>query len=48
MDIDGDGNVDDNTLRKSTDVTISWKKPANWDKIKANTDPDKDIVFMCF
>lgn len=45
VDIDGDGNVDDNTLRKSTDVTISWKKPANWDEIKANTDPDKDIVF---
>lgn len=45
VDINGDGIVDDGTLRKSTDVTISWKKPANWDEIKANTDPDKDIVF---
>lgn len=45
VDIDGDGMADDDILRKSTDVTISWKKPVNWDEIKANTDSDKDIVF---
>ncbi|MCX7746352.1 MAG: S-layer homology domain-containing protein [Clostridia bacterium] len=32
---------------KSTNVTISWTKPANWDQIKANNpyDPAKDIYF---
>ncbi|MFZ5988240.1 MAG: S-layer homology domain-containing protein, partial [Bacillota bacterium] len=33
-------------LQKSTDVTISWDKPANWDEIRANTDVDSDVVFQ--
>jgi len=32
-------------LQKSSNITISWEKPANWNEIKQNTDPDKDIVF---
>ncbi len=32
-------------IQKSSDVTISWEKPSNWDEIRANTDPDKDITF---
>ncbi|MDP4093063.1 MAG: ferrous iron transporter A [Bacillota bacterium] len=30
---------------KSTDITISWDKPANWDTIKANIDSSKDLYF---
>ena len=30
---------------KSTDITISWEKPSNWDEIKRNTDMDRDVVF---
>ncbi|MDQ2087863.1 ferrous iron transporter A [Herbivorax sp. ANBcel31] len=29
----------------STDVTVSWTKPHNWDEIRDNTDPDEDVVF---
>jgi hypothetical protein len=32
----------------STDITISWKKPVNWDKLKANTSPyneNEDLYF---
>lgn len=36
---------DENVLQKSTNVTISWEKPANWDEIRANTETDKDVVF---
>ncbi len=32
-------------VNKTSDVTISWDKPAQWDQIKAVTDPDEDIVF---
>lgn len=39
-------NVDDkDVIQKSSDITISWKKPANWDEIRANTNIDKDVVF---
>ncbi|PQQ65919.1 fibronectin type III domain-containing protein [Acetivibrio saccincola] len=38
-------NEESGEVEYSTDVTISWAKPHNWDEIKANTDPDKDIVF---
>ncbi len=38
--------VDGNSIiEKSSDVTISWDKPSNWDAIRANTDPNNDIVF---
>jgi len=30
-------------LQKSSNITISWEKPANWNEIKQNTDPDKDM-----
>lgn len=30
---------------KSTDVTISWDKPSNWEEIKSNTDPSADVYF---
>ncbi|NMB33420.1 MAG: ferrous iron transporter A [Clostridium sp.] len=36
---------DGESYKKSTDITISWKKPANWEQIKSNTVPEKDIVF---
>jgi hypothetical protein len=32
-------------VQKTTDVTLSWDKPLNWDEIKENPDPDDDIVF---
>ncbi|HOM02824.1 MAG TPA: S-layer homology domain-containing protein [Acetivibrio sp.] len=32
-------------LQKSSNITISWEKPANWNEIKTNTDTDKDMVF---
>jgi hypothetical protein len=32
-------------IKKLTDVTISWEKPANWDEIRDNKDKDKDIVY---
>ncbi|NLD49562.1 MAG: ferrous iron transporter A [Clostridiaceae bacterium] len=32
-------------VQKSSDITISWEKPANWDEIRANEEPDKDVVF---
>lgn len=31
---------------KSTDVTISWDKPANWDQIMLNTTAANDIVYQ--
>lgn len=31
--------------KTSTDVTISWDKPANWDEIKMNSDPATDVYF---
>ncbi|MCX8129822.1 MAG: S-layer homology domain-containing protein [Clostridia bacterium] len=30
---------------KSTNVTITWDKPSNWDSIISNTDRNQDIVF---
>jgi len=38
------GDVNGET-RRTTDVTISWDKPGNWDEIKANTVASEDIVF---
>lgn len=35
----------DSVIQKSSDITISWEKPANWDEIRNNTDVDKDIVY---
>jgi hypothetical protein len=35
----------DGEIQKATDVTISWDKPSDWEKIKANLNPDDDIVF---
>ncbi len=32
-------------LQKSSDITISWEKPANWDEIRANTNKDDDVVY---
>ncbi|RXE59375.1 ferrous iron transporter A [Acetivibrio mesophilus] len=32
-------------LQKSSNITISWEKPINWNEIKANTEVGKDIVF---
>lgn len=32
-------------IEKSTDITISWEKPANWDEIRSNEDPQKDVVY---
>ncbi|RCX11237.1 S-layer family protein [Anaerobacterium chartisolvens] len=32
-------------VNKTSDVTISWDKPSQWDQIKTITDPDQDIVF---
>lgn len=32
-------------LQKSSDITISWEKPANWDEIRANTNVDDDVVY---
>lgn len=32
-------------VQKSSDITISWDKPANWDKIRANTDKNADVVY---
>ena len=38
--------VDGKTIvQKSSDITISWEKPANWDEIRANTDEDEDVVY---
>jgi len=33
-------------IQKTTDVTISWEKPANWDEIKNNTDPKKKLYYQ--
>lgn len=36
----------DTFIEKTTDITISWKKPANWaNEIEPNTDPDKDVYY---
>jgi len=33
-------------IEKTTDITISWRKPANWDiEVEPNTDPDKDLYY---
>jgi hypothetical protein len=32
-------------IQRSTDIDISIEKPLNWDEIKANQDPENDIVF---
>lgn len=32
-------------LQKSSDITISWEKPSNWDEIVANNNPNNDVVF---
>lgn len=32
-------------VQNSSDITIYWDKPANWDDIVNNTDSDEDIVF---
>ncbi len=38
--------VDGKTIvQKSSDITMSWEKPANWDEIRANTEKDKDVVY---
>ena len=37
--------VTDGDRNKSTDVTISWEKPSNWEDIINNTNPDEDIVY---
>lgn len=38
--------VDGKTVvQNSSDITISWEKPGNWDQIRANTDVDSDIVY---
>ncbi|HHW32074.1 MAG TPA: fibronectin type III domain-containing protein [Clostridiaceae bacterium] len=35
----------DGKILKSSDVTISWSKPLNWEDIKNNNDPEEDIVY---
>lgn len=35
----------DGKIQHSSNITISWEKPANWDQIKANTDEDSDIIY---
>jgi len=38
--------VDGKTVvQKSSDITISWEKPANWDDIRENTDEDTDVIY---
>lgn len=38
--------VDGKTIiQKSSDITISWEKPANWDEIRANTNIEEDVVY---
>lgn len=38
--------IDDKTIvQKSSDITISWEKPANWDEIRENTDIAEDVVY---
>lgn len=32
-------------VQKTTDITIAWDKPANWEAIKANTDVSNDTIF---
>jgi hypothetical protein len=37
--------IKDGKTSKSTDVTISWNKPLNWEDIKNNNNADEDIVY---
>ena len=38
--IDEEGNI-----QHSSNITISWEKPGNWDQIRNNTDVESDIVY---
>ena len=38
-------NEESGEVEYSSDITVSWAKPHNWDEIRANTNPDDDIVF---
>ena len=44
---DPNSSQDPKPNRKSTDVTIAWDKPVNWDEIINNNDPDTDLYY-CF
>lgn len=35
----------DTIVQKSSDITISWEKPANWNEIKENTNIGEDVVY---
>ncbi|TYQ14648.1 UNVERIFIED_CONTAM: hypothetical protein Cloal_1008 [Acetivibrio alkalicellulosi] len=35
----------ESVLQSSTDVTISWAKPSNWDEIRENTESDNDVIY---
>jgi len=47
MAIDREPVIDENSGKMSTDVTITWDQPLNWQEIKENTDENNDIYF-CF
>ncbi len=39
------GTVSNGSVQKTTDVTISWDKPSNWNEIKANHTDTNDIYY---
>lgn len=39
------GTVSSGSVEKTTDVTISWDKPSNWNEIKANHNTANDIYY---